>query len=149
MKTAIMLALSLSVGTTASLAAASKQEHVGDLICTVGDQTPKAGMICIFRNKNTGLEETYQGSLASASAAKSATPQRTLLWTVNAKPTVELKPGVLAQRYEAAESEQNRAKSVEGEVKPGVSLILITDKNDDLSELATLSMELKLLSAPT
>ncbi|WP_291165756.1 DUF992 domain-containing protein [Hyphomicrobium sp.] len=144
-----MLALSLSIGTTAGLAAASKLEHVGDLICTVGDQTPKAGMICVFRNKNTGLEETYQGSLSNAGGAKSVTPKRTLLWSVNAKPTVELKPGVLAQRYEAPESEQNNAKSVEGEVKPGVSLSLITDKNDDLSALATLSMELKLISAPT
>ncbi|MBS0239337.1 MAG: DUF992 domain-containing protein [Proteobacteria bacterium] len=149
MKTA-MLALLLSLGSTACLAAAaSKSEHVGDLICAVGDQTPKAGMICVFRNKNTGLEETYQGSLANAGVAKSVTPKRTMLWSVNAKPTVELKPGVLAQRYEAPESEQKTAKSVEGEVKPGVSLNLITDKNDDLSALATLTLELKLLSAPT
>jgi len=149
MKTAMMLALSLSLGSTACLAAASKHEHVGDLICTVSDQTPKSAMICVFRNKNTGLEETYQGSLANAGVGKSVTPKRTLLWSVNAKPTVELKPGVLAQRYEASESEQKKAKSVEGDVKPGVSLNLITDKNDDLSALATLSMELKLLSAPT
>ncbi|WP_290995706.1 DUF992 domain-containing protein [Hyphomicrobium sp.] len=147
MKTA-MLALALSFGSTASLAAAAKHEHVGDLICTVGDQSPKAAIICVFRNKNTGLEETYQGSLANAGVAKSVTPKRTLLWTVNAKPTVELKPGVLAQRYEAPESEQKIAKSVEGETKPDVSLNLITDKNDDLTALATLTLELKLLSAP-
>lgn len=149
MKTAMMLALTLSLGSTASFAANSKQEHVGDLICTVGDASPKAGMICIFRNKSTGLEETYQGSLANAGVAKSVMPKRTLLWSVNANPTIELKPGVLAQRYDAPESEQKMAKSVEGEAKPGVSLNLITDRNDDLSALATLTLELKLLSVPT
>lgn len=149
MKSATILALSLSLGAADCLAETSKQEHVGDLICTIGDASPKAGMLCIFRNKNTGLEETYQGSLASAVVAKSVTPKRTLLWSAHATPTVELKPGVLAQRYEAPESEQKTAKSVEGEVKPGVSLNLITDRNDDLSALATLILELKLLSAPT
>lgn len=148
MKTAMMLALSLALGATECLAAASKQEHVGDLTCTIGDASPKAGMICVFRNKNTGLEETYQGSLAKAGGG-TVSSKRTLLWEVNANTKLDLRPGVLAQRYEAPESEQSNPKSIEGGDKPGVSLSLITDQNEDLAALATLTLELKLLSAPT
>jgi hypothetical protein len=148
MKTAMLMALSLSFNATECLAAASKQEHVGDLICTIGDASPKAGMICVFRNKNTGLEETYQGSLAKAGGA-SPSSKRTMLWEVNANMKIDLRPGVLAQRYWPPESEQDKPKFIEGDDKPGVSLNLITDKNEDLAALATLTLELKLLSAPT
>lgn len=149
MKTTMILALSLSLGVTHGLAAASEEEHVGELICTVGDQAPKAGMICVFRNKSTGLEETYQGNLTKAGGAASKSPSRTMLWTVNANTKIDLKPGVLAQRYVPPESEQKTTKFIEGDDKPGVSLSLITEKNDDLKALATLTIELKLLSAPT
>ncbi len=148
MKAAMILTLSLSLFATQCLAVSPKQENIGDLICTVGDASPKAGMICVFRNKNTGLEEEYNGSLSNAGAAPLGA-NRTLIWAVNAKTTVDLKPGILAQRYEAPESEQTKAKSVEGDEKPGVSLSLITDKNEDLTALATLSIELKLHSTPT
>src|SRR5262245_55821000 len=123
MKTSMMLALSLTVAATPSIAAPSKPEHVGDLICSVGDASPKAGMLCVYSNKTQGREEAYQGSLANAGAG-SFSSRRTLLWTVNAKTTVDLRPGVLAQRYEAPESEQKKAKSVEGDEKPDVSLSL-------------------------
>jgi hypothetical protein len=149
MKAATILALTMSLGATNSLASPSKEEHVGDLICTVAKQSPKAAMICIFRNNNTGLEETYTGSVANAGGASSVSPQRTLLWAVNVNSRISLTPGVLAQRYEPPESEQKKPKSIEGDDKPGVTLSLITDRNDDLAALATLTMELKLISAPT
>ena len=148
MKAAILLALSLPLGATNSSAAPLKQEHVGDLICTVADQSPKAAMLCVFRNKNTGLEETYKGSLAKAGGTSSVSGQRTLLWSVNVKSKINLTPGVLAQRYEPPESEQKKPKAIEGDDRPGVTLSLITDRNDDLAALATLTMELKLVSAP-
>jgi hypothetical protein len=148
MKTTMILALSIALGATNAMADTPKQEHIGDLICTLGDQSPKAGMICVFRNKNTGLEETYQGNLTKAGGTLEA-PKRTMLWTVNATTKVDLKPGILAQRYEPPESEQKTTKFIEGDDRPGVSLSLITDKNDDLKSLAALTMELKLLAAPT
>lgn len=149
MKTAILLALSVSLGATNSLASPSKEEHVGDLICTVAKQSPKAAMLCVFRNKNTGLEETYNGILAKAGGASAVSAQRTFLWEVHVNSKISLTPGVLAQRYEPPESEQKKPKSIEGNDKPGVTLSLITDRNDDLAALATLTMELKLISAPT
>lgn len=148
MKIAMILGLSLSFCTAQCLAAPSRNEHVGDLICTVGDASPKAGMICVFRNKSTGLEESYQGSLAKAGGG-SVSSKRTLLWRVNARPKIAMTPGVLAQRYEPPESQQKIPKFIEGNDKPGVSLSLITDKNDDLKALASLTMELKLVAAPT
>jgi len=148
MKTTMILTLSIALGATNAFADAPKQEHVGDLICTLGDQSPKAGMLCVFRNKTTGLEETYQGNLTKAGGGQESST-KTMLWTVNASPKIDLKPGVLAQRYEPPESEQKTTKFIEGDDKPGVSLSLITDKNDDLKVLATLTMELKLVAAPT
>lgn len=149
MKTPLILALSASLCASNSLASPSKEEHVGDLICTVADQSPKASMLCVFRNKNTGLEETYKGSLAKASGASSVSARRTLLWAVNVNSRLGLTPGVLAQRYEPPEGEQKKPKSIEGDDKPGVTLSLITDRNDDLAALATITIELKLVSAPT
>jgi hypothetical protein len=148
MRNTIWLALSLTLLSTPTYAEPLKTEHIGDLICTVGRASPKAEMVCTFRNKNTGLEEAYQGSVINAGLG-SLSSNRTMLWVVNARPNVQLKPGVLAQRYEAPESEQKSAKSVEGDDRPGVSLRLVTDKNDDLSALATLTIELKLVSTPT
>jgi hypothetical protein len=140
--------LSLTLAPTLSVASPSKPEHVGDLICNIGDAPAESAITCLFRNKSTGLEEHYDGRVANAEVAR-LSGKRTLLWTVNAKPTVDLKAGVLAQRYEAPASEQQRAKTIEGDEKPGVSLSLITDKNEDLSALSTLTIELKLSSAPT
>jgi hypothetical protein len=149
MKSISALALALSVTATSTFAASSsKDEHVGDLICTVGEQTPKAGMLCVFRNKTTGLEETYEGQLSKAGGG-SATGGKTMIWAVNANAKIDMKPGVLAQRYEPPEIEQKTTKFIEGADKPGVSLNLVTDKNDDLKALVTLTLDLKLMAAPT
>lgn len=148
MKVAMILALSLSFVITQSPAATAEQEHIGDLVCSVRDQAPETSMICVFRNKNTGVEETYEGSLAKA-GREPVSFRRTLLWEVNANTKIDLRPGMLAQRYAAPEGEQTITKWIEGNSKPGVSLTLITDRNDDLTALITLIMELKLFSATT
>lgn len=143
-----MMALSLLVGAPESLASSREEEQVGELICTVDSQTPISGMLCVFRNRNTGVEEIYQGSLVQA--VGSFVPlRRTMLWTVSADIKLDLTPGVLAQRYEPPESEQTTTNFVEGDTLPGVSLSLITDKIDDLKALTTFAMELKLLSVQT
>jgi hypothetical protein len=73
-KAAMMLALSLSLGATECLAAASKQEHVGDLICTIGDASPKAGRI-------RGLKKHIRAALQKAGGA--SVPEKASLETVN------------------------------------------------------------------
>lgn len=146
MKAAMILALSLPFVITQSPAASAEQEHVGDLVCSVGYNAPETSITCVFRNKNTGLEETYEGRLVKG-GREPVSFRRTLLWEVNANSKLNLRPGVLAQRYTVPEGEQTNAKRIDGEL--GVSLSLITDRNDDLTALIALTVELKLLSATT
>lgn len=148
MKAAMILALSLPFFITQSPAASAEQEHVGDLVCSVRYNAPETNITCVFRNKNTGLEETYEGRLVKA-GREPVSFRRTLLWEVNANSKLDLRPGVLAQRYAVPEGEQTNAKRIEGDGKLGVSLSLITDRNDDLTALIALTVELKLLSATT
>jgi hypothetical protein len=147
-----------------SLAADLKDTLVGGLICSVGDHQKgrdensargtsappaKQDMLCLFRNKHTGVEETYHGSFRSAGATM-APRNRTLIWDVNISPGTPIKAGVLGQRYEASEASEinNKAPvSVEGDAKPGVSLRLVSEKKDDTAFLSVLILQLDLVAS--
>ena len=66
----------------------------------------KQNMLCLFRNKETGTEETYHGSFQRPGSGTMTSPGRkTLLWRVSISSTTKIKAGVLDQRYEAEASD--------------------------------------------
>src|SRR5262245_34183471 len=116
-----MRTASIGVGVMAALlqvhaaSAAPKSNEIGDLICTLGGQekdkpdqattgtqvfATKQNMLCLFRNKETGVEETYHGSFQRSGGGAMASPQgKTLLWRVSISSNTKIQAGVLDQRY--------------------------------------------------
>ncbi len=157
----VMAAASLQIH---AAAAAPKSNEIGDLICSLGgqekDTTEKAAsgnqvsatkqnMLCLFRNKETGTEETYHGSFQRSSGGPITSPRsKTLLWRVSISSNTKIQAGVLDQRYQAEASEANKAPdTVAGDKKPGVSLLLVTESKDDSAFLGLLSLQLKLMAS--
>ncbi len=147
-----------------AVAAAPKSNEIGDLICSLGSrekdtaqkaasgvQVPaaKQNMLCLFRNKETGVEETYHGSFQRSGGGTMMSPRsKTLLWRVSISSNTKIQAGVLDQRYQAEASEANKAPdTVAGDKKPGVSLLLVTESKDDSAFLGLLSLQLKLMAS--
>jgi hypothetical protein len=144
--------------------AAPKSNEIGDLICSLGDQekdkianaTPgaqspavKQNMLCLFRNKETGVEETYHGSFLLPAAGVMISPRsKTLLWRVSISSNTKIKAGVLDQRYQAEANDKNKAPDViAGDKKPGVGLLLVTESKEDSVFLAVLALQLELVAS--
>ena len=73
-----------------AVTASPKSNEVGDLICSLGSQEKDAAqkaasgvqvsaakqtMLCLFRNKETGIEETYHGSFQRLGGGAMASPK--------------------------------------------------------------------------
>jgi hypothetical protein len=164
MRTALIGIVVISALQIHAAVAAPKSSEVGDLICSLGGQekdksdlatagtqvsAAKQNMLCLFRNKETGVEETYHGSFQRSGGGAMALPQgKTLLWRVSISSNTKIQAGVLDQRYEAEASEANKAPdTVAGDKKPGVSLLLVTERKSDSALLGLVSLQLKLLAS--
>ena len=148
-----------------SAVAAPRADEIGDLICTLGGQEKnndvgdvasgaqvsavKQNMLCLFRDKDTGTEETYHGSFQRSGSGTMTSPGgKTLLWRVSISSTTKIKAGVLDQRYEAEASDANKAPDiVAGDKKPGVTLQLVAETKKDSAFLALLSLDLRLVAS--
>ncbi len=165
MRTALIAAVMAGISLQIHAAlAAPKSNEIGDLICSLGSQenaatkktapgtevsAAKQNMLCLFRNKETGIEETYHGSFQRAGSGTMMSPRsKTLLWRVSISSNTKIQAGVLDQRYQAEASESNKAPdTVAGDRKPGVSLLLLTESKDESAFLGLISLQLKLLAS--
>ena len=101
-------------------AAAAMTTDVGVLTCTLAEHGEKGtepdsqtrAMLCSFKPKGTGPEESYIGEIKKVGSQTELTGKLVLIWAVMGPSDRQLKPAVLEQTY-VGEAAGGRGRQVE------------------------------------
>ncbi len=100
-------AIAIALGVLALPASAAMQTDVGVLTCTLAEHGEKGtepdsqtrAMLCTFKPKGTGPEESYTGEVKKVGSQTELTGTLVLIWAVMGPSDRKLQPAVLEQTY--------------------------------------------------
>ncbi len=98
-------AIAIALGVLALPASAAMQTDVGVLTCTLAEHGEKGtepdsqtrAMLCTFKPKGTGPEESYTGEVKKVGSQTALTGKLVLIWAVMGPSDRKLRPAVLEQ----------------------------------------------------
>lgn len=144
-------------------ASAAMQTDIGTLTCTLAETGEKGTepdsqtrvMLCSFKPKGTGPEESYSGEIKKVGSQTALTGKLVLIWAVMGPSDRQLKPAVLQQTYvgEVADDPSDKSqphKILVGEKDKAYGLQPITNEAHEPSASETVTVvELRIKSTPS
>ncbi len=144
-------------------ASAAMTTDVGVLTCTLAEHGEKGtepesqtrAMLCSFKPKGTGPEESYTGEVKKVGSQTELTGKLVLIWAVMGPSDRQLRPAVLEQTYvgEVAENPGDKAtppKLLVGETDKAYGLQPITDEAHEPNASQSVTVvQLRIKSTPS
>jgi hypothetical protein len=143
-------------------ALAAMQTDIGTLTCTLAEHGEKGTepdsqtrvMLCSFKPKGTGPEESYSGEIKKVGSQTALTGKLVLIWAVMGPSDRQLKPAILEQTYvgevaDPSDTAQPR-KILIGESDKAYGLQPITDEKHEPSASESVTIvQLRIKSTPS
>lgn len=156
-------AIAFVLGVLALSVSAAMQTDVGVLTCTLAEHGEKGtepdsqtrAMLCTFKPKGTGPEESYTGEVKKVGSQTALTGKLVLIWAVMGPSDRKLRPAVLEQTYvgEQVEDPGDKAsapKMLVGETDKAYGLQPITDdKPESNGSQSVTVVQLRIKSTPS
>jgi hypothetical protein len=155
--------IAIALGVLALPASAAMQTDVGVLTCTLAEHGEKGtepdsqtrAMLCTFKPKGTGPEESYTGEVKKVGSQTALTGKLVLIWAVMGPSDRKLRPAVLEQTYvgEQVEDPSDKAsapKMLVGETDKAYGLQPITDDQHEPNASQSVTVvQLRIKSTPS
>ncbi len=159
------IALCVCASSAFALAAqvsAAVQTDIGVLTCTLAESgerttdpdTQTRAMLCAFKPKGNGPEESYSGEIRNVGSRTALSGKLVLIWAVMGPSDRDLKPAVLEQTYvgeatSASDDPSAPTKMLVGERDRAYGLRSITDNGEPNAGQTVTVVELKIRTIPT
>jgi hypothetical protein len=141
---------------------AAMTTDIGVLTCTLAEHGEKGtepdsqtrAMLCIFKPKGTGPEESYTGEVKKVGSQTELSGTLVLIWAVMGPSDRKLKPAILEQTYvgEVATDAGDKSappKLLVGETDKAYGLQSITDGHEPNASRSVTVVQLRIKSTPS
>ena len=155
-------AIAMALSVLALPVSAAMQTDVGVLTCTLAEHGEKGtepdsqtrAMLCTFKPKGTGPEESYTGEVKKVGSQTALTGKLVLIWAVMGPSDRQLSPAVLEQTYvgeqtDGSSENSTATKILVGETDKAYGLQPIMDeKHEPNASQSVTVVQLKIKSTP-